>query len=472
MRKYRDWLFLDPKKSPNWYLRLPAPADLRESHAWKPRTISTGQPTYAAAELWALRHILVHKQNIATLRELTAHLATNPIIERQAGGLKLITTFKGNIHTEIMPDYAPGDVRTFTEGHVKCTKDGLRLQMFDADGDFLGECPNTKSETRFAGKNRLHADIRDLESKIEKDEVKSLDREVFDLWAKSRTKSIVDDGKRALNRLKLAASGKSFMTLTETDVRKFVAAMEAEELASTTQDCQLSHLKGMCTVALAHKELFPTIRHNPFSIPGLVVQGQEGRRAPVCLYTDEDLDRIALDLPTWRADERLLWTMLRTMGARLDEPFQIRGEHTHKGFRCIEWGTKGRDKRKARRVMPLSGAVMRLLPEPIPQGQSPFPFGHSNTNSRMRDRLTNLGLPPNSGKSAQSLRHGVETELGNIVPARIIDAIMGHVPDDLNKNQDAAQQRRRAMSSIQNRYFRGNEARDVFDAIEMIQTGI
>lgn len=298
---------------------------------------------------------------------------------------------------------------------------------------------------------------------------RNIDKEIADHWKRGQSSDSQRYLDRFMNVVHEVAPKRTLITLEPRDVRNIVQALFDTGLSTKSVERNFQIANAMINKCIGHED-FTILKVNPFKIKDLIsaeYQNVKGSRPKPMRFGDDELKLIADDIHRWKDDERLLWTMLRTMGPRLSEPGQIIGEEIIDGLRCWTYGTKNP---KTHRVVPASRAVADLFPNRV-TSSGLFECKIHAINQRVMRRLNRLGIERLTGKSAQSLRHMFETDsYHNKVGSRVVDAIMGHVPDDLRFNQHLNKEAREE-KSIQYRYFQGCRAQELHDAMNLITTG-
>ncbi|WP_158808624.1 site-specific integrase [Beijerinckia sp. L45] len=440
-------------RGPNRLLsyKLQYPPRLQKAMGWKAQVVkSTGLPEsrYLEALQIALPDIIKHRKLLMLTRAYDAKVHRG----RMTGKL----------------DYEPNEERFDNDGsRSKCTADGLTVVHWNAAGEMTGAVPNTVvKELTLIGTRHEAEEIAQLEAMLEKPK-RDLDRDIFDHWAGDRKHGPKTIMTKFMKTLHEVVPNKSLATLEPSDVRAFVAKLVEEGNSTSSFEAKFGLANAMINKALGHEQ-FPMLKANPFAINDLYPKNIQGRRPQPTVFDDDDLKRISDDIHNWSADERLAWTIYRTMAMRKSEPWQIvRYEH-HQGYLCVEVGTKSRTGTD-RRVLPCPDAVKALLPSEFTG--SLFKFSADNIEGKIRKRLVALGIPHDSGKTLHSLRHMADTFwTENDVQQKIIETITGHVPDDLKGNE--GNQQTRAKKGITWRYFRGYGPKRPYDAMNMITTGI
>ena len=456
---------------------------------------TTGHTDEGDAIEFALPHILRHRRYLLWAREIrartraVAHLpadffsfealaadTTNESWKKyvQATGEKgvVITT----------PMLFQPDERKPREdgGFTQCSKDGSTLIHFNSSHQIVGAPePNTKTGTHFdyVAETHEHRELRKLKAEFaRKDPTDDLDERVFQAWMVARNVKYereIDARNNALNTLHEVAPGRNFSTYTRADVKALVAAWIVRGVGTEGMEKLRGHLRGMVNVCLdnARREEFPEIKENVFT-GDYIPPRLKGEREPTRLFTDDDHALIMADLPSWPISSQRLFMLGRTCGLRRGECFTIVSEERHENIRCMVVCDDPENPGKngfANRLLPTPDSLVPYLPDKI-EG-SLFEREMHGTAKDMMKRIRKVLVAagsPIKGKTHKSLRHGVETMLGQAqVQQRITDAILGHVPEDL-KGNTGDNQAIRAAKAVKYRYFHGNKAQAVLNALNLI----
>ncbi|MHC2018700.1 tyrosine-type recombinase/integrase [Methylobacterium sp. CM6247] len=207
--------------------------------------------------------------------------------------------------------------------------------------------------------------------------------------------------------------GKAMKDCTREDGRKLVAHLQERGDKSATIVKKLNYLGAAVNYAIGEGLL----TSNPFAKIAPQIH-DASRRVP---YDDEEMAKVALALPGFDPQSRLLWLLLASTGMRLGEAFHINSEKIEKGIRYVEIGSKNA---QSRRRLPLPDAVLPLLPEKI-TGQL---FKSNSKNlGRVLQRLVRKAGADGEGKVLHSLRHRAKDRMrAEGCPVEVQYELFGH----------------------------------------------
>lgn len=186
-------------------------------------------------------------------------------------------------------------------------------------------------------------------------------------------------------------NGKAMKDCTREDGRKLVAHLQERGDKAATIVKKLNYLGAPVNYAIGEGLL----TSNPFAKIAPQIH-DASRRVP---YDDEEMAKVALALPGFDPESRLLWLLLASTGMRLGEAFHITSEKTEKGIRYVEVGTKNE---QSKRRLPLPEVVLPLLPEKI---VGPIFTSNAKNLGRVLRRLVEKAGASGEGKMLHSLRH-------------------------------------------------------------------
>nr|WP_281435349.1 tyrosine-type recombinase/integrase [Methylobacterium sp. SD274] len=133
------------------------------------------------------------------------------------------------------------------------------------------------------------------------------------------------------------------------------------------------------------------------------------------------MERVALALPSFDPESRLLWVLLASTGMRLGEAFHITSERVEKGIRYVEIGSKNE---QSKRRLPLPEVVLPLLPERI---IGPIFASNAKNLGRVLQRLVRKAGADGKGKVLHSLRHRAKDRMrAEQCPIAVQYELFGH----------------------------------------------
>ncbi|MBO1021444.1 tyrosine-type recombinase/integrase [Methylobacterium sp. SD274] len=382
-RRKADYLFKRPG-SDNWWLRLQYPSVM----ARRPLQKSLRTQDRYEAEIRALPMIQAHK--------LDVYEAKN----KRAETFKLTARRKWPLGESVLAD---GTRIISTEWSALMLKDGTLIgetrDQWDTDLNPRFDPVAFRDEAiRDSRKIETGDDTAILEAYLAlKKRNIYYEREARDTWA----------------LFKRLVEGKALKSCTREDGRKLIAHLQGEGDKAATIVKKLNYLSAAVNHAIGEGVL----SFNPFAKIAPPIDDAT-RRVP---YEDDDMERVALALPSFDPESRLLWVLLASTGMRLGEAFHITSERVEKGIRYVEIGSKNE---QSKRRLPLPEVVLPLLPERI---IGPIFASNAKNLGRVLQRLVRKAGADGKGKVLHSLRHRAKDRMrAEQCPIAVQYELFGH----------------------------------------------
>ncbi|CAX22351.1 putative integrase [Methylorubrum extorquens DM4] len=410
--------------SPNWYLRLVFPPELRTIHKAKRVEVSLGTANRDEALVKALPRIQQHKQELLMVRSMMRqqNMATEFVHQPgreypQANGSKIVATSAQLIHID-----AGGSV---TKIEPNQPREKTIWQTRPEEARALG-VPDERAATMvFAkpAKVKPAAEGPDPDLQLLED---------F-LELQTRTKHYEADARRTWARWKEFVGGRSLSKCNRADGQGFIRHLKAQNPppAPVTLRKWISLLKAPISHGLP--------RHDPRQDVFHKLIGKTRVQTKRIPLSEADMELFRKEaLPHVGPEERLMWVLMATTGMRPNECANIHEEFEESGIRYLMLGVGERTKTEtsARRI-PLPEAVLQEPDLPSTITGRLFAKNHVIILKNLNRTLRRIGIA-DKRKVVYSLRHRAHDRLrAALCPRDIQLQIVGHdeatIHDDYGK---------------------------------------
>jgi len=385
-----DYLF-KRKNSQNWHIRIQQPKGLRMKNIVR----SLGTPDRVQAEALAYPLIAEHKQTLAFKAYVKTYAHTKSAREF--------------LKTELA--YPAGKFFTTPEGEMGFA-DETTLH-------FQGPPARQEPNERYMviPTSEVRPDLLRSMERLDQKHTPDADRVIMEEYFLENCVGLLSQktGMAVFETFKEVVQ-KPFKNTTRADVRRLVDHYTARGLRSSGIARKMKFLAAAVNVAILNEKLVA----NPFT-KAIRVGSDVVQRAPL-----SEAECSAVEALLNRPDDRLLWSLLRHTGMRLDEAWQIVEDDEEWGIRCITFGSKTPS---SRRKIPIPAALLPMLPTRI-EGCL-FSLNSVAMGQRLGRRIRAAGIPRFDAQGREKVLHGLRHRAQDRLraagcPQDKREAILGH----------------------------------------------